>query len=76
MPRKLRVEEIKRLAWSKGELGQRPKRDPAKPAMAARLRRETTLALPWIAARLRTGTWKSLDAKHYRWRKANEISKQ
>ena len=44
----------------------------AKLAMAARLRRETTLPLPWIAARLHMGTWKSLNAKLYRWRKANE----
>jgi REP element-mobilizing transposase RayT len=69
-------EEVKRLGWSEGELGQRPKSDPAKLAMAARLRRETTLALPWIAARLHMGTWKSLNAKLYRWRKANETPEQ
>jgi REP element-mobilizing transposase RayT len=69
-------EDVKRLGWSEGELGQRPKSDPAKLAMAARLRRETTLALPWIAARLHMGTWKSLNAKLYRWRKANETSKR
>ena len=58
MPLKLRIERIKS--------------DPAKLAMAARLRRETTLPLPWIAARLHMGTWKSLSAKLYRWRKANK----
>jgi hypothetical protein len=44
--------------------------------MAGRLRRETTLTLPWIAARLHMGTWKSLNAKLYRWRKANETVKR
>jgi hypothetical protein len=53
-------------------MSKRPKSDPAKLAIAARLRRETTLTLPWIAARLRAGTWKSLNAKLYRWRKTNE----
>jgi hypothetical protein len=41
-------------------------------AVAARLRRETNLPLSWIAARLHLGTWKSLNAKLYCWRKANE----
>ena len=40
--------------------------------IARRLRRETTLTLPWIADRLHMGTWKSLNAKLHRWRKANE----
>jgi hypothetical protein len=65
-------EELKRLRWNAGELGRRRKSDPGKLAIAARLRRETTLALPWIAARLQAGTWKSLNAKLHRWRKANE----
>jgi len=60
------------LFCSEGELLRRPKSDPAKLAMAARLRRETILPLPWIAARLHLGTWKSLNGKLYRWRKANE----
>ena len=65
-------EELKRLGRSEGELSQRPKSDPAKLALAARLRRETTLTLPWIATRLHAGTWKSLNTKLHRWRKANE----
>ena len=65
-------QEMKRLGWSPGELRQRPKSDTAKLALAARLRRETTLTLPWIAARLQAGTWKSLNAKLHRWRKTNE----
>ena len=65
-------EELKRLKWREGELLPRPKSDPAKLAIAARLRRKTTLPLPWIAARLHMGTWKSLNANLHRWRKANE----
>ena len=65
--------ELKRLRWRPGELSERPKSDPAKLAIAARLRRETTLTLAWIAARLHTGTWKSLNAKLHRWRKINEF---
>ena len=54
------------------DLSQRPKSDPAKLSIAARLRRETTLTLPRIAARLEMGSWKSLNTKLHRWRKINE----
>jgi hypothetical protein len=64
--------ELKRLKWQPKELTQRAKSDSAKLAIAARLRGETTLTLPWIAARLQAGTWKSLRAKLQRWRKINE----
>jgi hypothetical protein len=65
-------DELKRLKWPQQELRQRPKSDSAKLAIAARLRREKTLTLRWIAARLHAGTWKSLNAKLHRWRKINE----
>ncbi len=65
-------EELKRLGWKQTELGRRAKSDPAKLALAARVRRETTQTLPWIALRLHLGTWKSLNAKLYRWRKTHE----
>ena len=65
-------EELKRLGWREGELARRRKSDPGKLAMAARLRRETTVTLPWIAQHLQAGTWKSLTTKLRRWRKANE----
>ena len=68
-------EELKRLGWSEADLSQQPKSAPAKLALAARLRRETTLTLPWLAARLHLGTWKSFSAKLHRWRKANETRK-
>ena len=65
-------EELKRLKWGQNDLSQRPKSDPDKPSIAARLRRETTLTLPRIAARLEMGSWKSLNTKLHRWRKINE----
>ena len=46
---------------------ERRKNDPAKLALAARLRRETTLPLKWITARVRLGTSKSANAKLHRW---------
>jgi hypothetical protein len=56
------TEELKRLKWKEAELGRRPMSDPLKLALAARLRRETTQTLPWVALRLHMGTWKSLNA--------------
>ena len=38
------------------ELGRRRKGDPAKVAIAGRLRKETTMTLEWIAKRLNMGT--------------------
>ena len=72
---RIMAEELKRLGRRPGELSARPKSDPAKLAIAARLRRETTLTLSQITARLHTGTWKSLIAKLHRWRKINELPK-
>ena len=57
------AEELQRLGWSEGDLPVRRKKDPAKLAMAARLRRETTLPLKSIAARLWLGTSKSANGK-------------
>jgi len=39
-------EAIKRLSWTESELETRAKSDPAKLALAARVRWETTLTLP------------------------------
>ena len=41
-------------------------------ALAAQLRRETTLTLTEIAVRLHIGSWKSFRAKLDRWKKAHE----
>jgi hypothetical protein len=45
------------------QLKEHSKIDPAKLALAGRLRRETTLASRQIAQRLYLGSWKSLNHK-------------
>jgi len=50
-------EEIDRLGWAEAELQIRAKGDPAKVAMARRLRQESTMSLKWIAERLQMGSW-------------------
>jgi len=51
------AEELRRLKWKEKDLLQQPKGEPAKVAIAARLRRETTLTIREIAKRLRMGSW-------------------
>ena len=63
------LEELERLGWKASELRKRAKGDIDKMAIAARLRRETTLTMHWVAARLHCGTWKSLTGNLYRWKK-------
>ncbi len=60
------AEELKRLGWTEADLPERRKSDPDKLAMAARLRRETTLTVSWIAHRLTLGTRKSAVMKLHR----------
>jgi hypothetical protein len=50
------VEELSRLGWPEAELALRRKRDPSKLEIAVRLRKETTLSVKQIAARLHLGT--------------------
>ena len=59
------AEELRRPGWSDGVLAARPKADPHKLAMAARLRGETMLTGAQIAQRLHCGSWKSLRNKLY-----------
>ena len=61
------AEELGRLGWNEAQLRERRKSDPAKLALAARLRRETTLTVGWIASRLHLGTRKSAAVKLHRW---------
>jgi hypothetical protein len=56
-------EELSRLGWAEPELGSRRKSDPVKLAIAARVRRETTLSIRAIAQRLHLGTSKSANAR-------------
>ena len=53
------AEELGRLCWQETELVSRRKHDPAKLAIAQRLRKETTLAVKQIAIRLHLGTTRS-----------------
>ena len=57
------AEELQRLGWKEADLAQRNKSDPAKLAVAARLRRETTLTIKAIAARLHLGSWRSASTR-------------
>src|SRR6266446_6712381 len=43
-------EEMARLRWQDTDLVSRLKNDPGRLAIAARLRKETTLSIKWIAA--------------------------
>ena len=61
------AEELQRIGWSESELAIRRKSDPAKLAIAARLRKETTLTLKAIAERLHLGTSKSANARLHKW---------
>ena len=60
------AEELKRGRWQEADLKTRPKGDPVKLALAARLRAETTMTVGWIAERLAMGTWGYLNHLLYR----------
>jgi hypothetical protein len=56
-------EDLRRLCWVESDLSRRPKNDPAKLTLAARLRPETTLTIKEIAARVKLGASKSANAR-------------
>lgn len=60
-------EELSRLGWQEGELATRRKNDPGKLAIAGRLRKETTLTIKNIAARVHLGSSKSANARLHEW---------
>src|SRR5450432_3851880 len=64
------AEELKRRRWKEVALKRRPKGDPAKMALAARLRAETTMTVGWIAERLEMGSRGYLNQLLYRQRKS------
>ena len=64
-------EELRRLGWRETDLANRRKNDPAKLAIGARLRRETTLTLKAIAQRAHLGTSKSANSTLHGWMKVN-----
>jgi REP element-mobilizing transposase RayT len=61
------AEELKRLGWKQKELAVRRKGDPGKLAIAERLRKETTLTIKDIAARVQLGSSRSANARLHRW---------
>jgi REP element-mobilizing transposase RayT len=69
--RRIIEEELQRLGWRESDLSGQPKSAAGKPALAARLRRETTLPLKWIAARVNLGSTKSANAKLHLWMKTH-----
>jgi len=66
------VEELKALGWTESELRRRHKGEAGKLRLAARLRRETTLPIKWIAARLHMGTWRSASVRLQTWKRKGE----
>ncbi|MGO8674749.1 MAG: transposase [Limisphaerales bacterium] len=60
------AEELRRLGWSMEDLVRRPKNDPGKLAIAVRLRRETSLTIKAITARLDMGTYNTANARLHR----------
>jgi hypothetical protein len=54
-------QELKRRGWTEEELKTRHKGDKNKVAIAAWLRRETTMTLKWIAERLSMGSWNNVS---------------
>ncbi len=64
--------ELKRLGWKESHLQKLAKTHPAKLAMAARLRQETTVTMQWITTRLHMGARSTLNAALYQWRKEHE----
>jgi putative transposase len=67
-------EELERLGWTAVDLAQRHKTDPGKVSIGARLRRETTLPMRWIADRLQMGTWKSTRARLQEWKRSDRTA--
>ena len=63
-----------RLGWQNSTLKERSKNDPAKLAMAARVRRETTMPIKWIADRLQLGTTKGASATLHVWMQQNQTT--
>lgn len=66
------AEELGRLGWGESDLVAWRKSAPGKLALAARLRRETTMPLKWIAARVHLGTSKSANSNLHLWIKEHK----
>jgi len=60
------AEELRRLGWSERDLAIRRKNAPDRVAIAVRLRREATLSIKTIAARVHLGTSNTANARLHR----------
>ena len=69
---KTSLEQLARLGWKESDLAGRLKSELGKLAIAARLRRETTLPIKWIAARVKIGTAKGARSVLNRWAQAQD----
>ena len=56
------------------ELSKRPKNDPDKLALAARVRRETTMPIRWIAQRVQISTEKGARTTLRKWMQKEPLS--
>jgi REP element-mobilizing transposase RayT len=65
-------EQLRQLGWTESDLTTRPKSDPRKLAIAARLRAETTLSLKQIAQRLSLGKPKGAKTNLHKWTNGEE----
>ena len=72
---RLVTKELKRLGWKSADLAKKRKGDPAKVALAARLREETTVTVAWLADRLQMGTRSYLTHLLY-WRHRKQHASQ
>jgi len=67
------AEALQRLGWTGADLEQRNRSAPEKLALAARLRRESTLTIKEIAQRLHLGSWKRATTRlHHLKRKGKQ----
>ena len=70
----IRLNPRHKLFGREAESARRRKSDPGKLAIAARVRRETTLPVRWIAARLRLGTRESANTLLIKWMRENKTT--
>ena len=68
---RIESQELRRRKWDAKRLAERRTGDPAKVAIARRLREHTTMSLAWVAQRLNMGTRTHLAHLVY-WQRRNE----
>lgn len=71
---RLIAQELARIGWTEADLASSRKNAPEKLALAARLRKETTLTIKEIAERLKMGTSKSANSKLHQFMRTDRTS--